>query len=125
MNIKYSEDNKKIVSDFLKYLKQLQIEEIKPTDIPDTVPLQELYEINFTDKETYSKLKIEVLNEKYIKVINYIYKKVKNKEKNITSYEETVNSATYKIHNIELNLNYIKNIFNALNVKNDSNSRSH
>ncbi|WP_427337834.1 hypothetical protein [Caloranaerobacter sp. DY30410] len=117
MNIKYSKDNEKIVNDFLEYFKQLQIEEVKPTDIPDTVPLREIYEINFTDKETYSKLKIEVLNKKYIIVINYIYKKIINKEKNITSYEETVNSAIYKIHNMELDLNYIENIFNTLETK--------
>lgn len=113
-SINFNNNDIKIANDFLDYFKQLQIEEIEPSNIPDDVPSSEIYEINFIDKETYSKLKIEILNKEYIDILNYIYEKKFDKETNTISYERTGGISWYKISNSELDIQYIEDVFNSL-----------
>ena len=115
--IKFSNNNEKITSEFLNYFKQFQLKKIEYKDFPETTPLKQVYEINFINKATYSKMKIQIFDKTYIDVINFTHEKITDKKRNMVTYRQKVDSQTYKIYNSELNFDYIEDIFSSLDSK--------
>lgn len=115
--IKFGNNNEKITSEFLNYFKQFQLKKIEYKDFPETTPLKQVYEINFINKATYSKIKIQIFDKTYIDVINFTHEKITDKKRNMVTYRQKVDSQTYKIYNSELNFDYIEDIFSSLDSK--------
>jgi len=66
------------------------------------------------EDDTYSKLKIQVLNDEYLRILNYIYIRKYNKEKNEISYDKISETEFLKIVDGKLDLEYFERIFNSL-----------
>ncbi|MGF7060629.1 hypothetical protein [Brassicibacter mesophilus] len=115
--VKFSNDNEKITSEFLNYFRQLQLEKVEYKDFPETTFLKEVYEVNFKNKETYAKMKIQIFDKTYIDVINFTHEKITDKKRNMVTYKRKIDSQTYKICNSELDFEYIEDVFSSLDSK--------
>lgn len=107
-----STDDVEIIKEFLSYFKNLEVVKIDTT--PKEVPFNEIYEVNFIEDDTYSKLKIQVLNDEYLRILNYIYIRKYNKEKNEISYDKISETEFLKIVDGKLDLDYFERIFSSL-----------
>jgi hypothetical protein len=57
---------------------------------------------------------MEVLNDEYLRVLNYIYIRKYNKKENEISYDNIYDMYLLKIVDSKLALDYIERIFNSL-----------
>ncbi|WIV11051.1 hypothetical protein [Proteiniborus sp. MB09-C3] len=118
IEVRYSSGNTDITKEFLNYFKNLNIERIDDYDIPEEIPSREIYEIDFIEKDTYSKIKIHILSKEYLRIMSYIYIKKIDKEKNIVSYDEITDMSYFKVIDSILDLDYIERVFYSLSKEN-------
>ncbi|MTI67320.1 MAG: hypothetical protein FH753_12090 [Firmicutes bacterium] len=101
------------IKQLLSYFKNITL--VKIDNLPTEVSTREIYEIDFTENEAYSKLSIEILNEEYLRILTHVYKKNYDKEKKLITYEEIDKLSTfdyYKVVDKKLDLEYIEKFFN-------------
>lgn len=112
--IRHASDDSEVIKELLTYFQDLKVEKIDTFPSPEDAPSREMYEINFSEDDTYSKLKIEVLNDKYLRVLNYIYIRKYNKKENEISYDNIFDMNLLRIVDSKLDLDYIDRVFNSL-----------
>ena len=108
----YFSDESQITEEFLTYFQNLNVEVIDKLSME--VHSKKIYEIDFSETNTYSSILIIVLNEEYLYILNSIFIRKYDKEQNEISYDKINDSDYIKIVDGKLDLDYIEEIYKSL-----------